>query len=110
MAIKQEHFTPYKMTQICKLVILIKLQIVFPFETKFWGNKKNVMLNSAEHEISNANKYENIKKFGFFSGLDKPRMLFFLLINVKMPTTVSILTLWAGKISCSAELSMKKKI
>ena len=51
------------------------------------------MLSSVEHEILNAHKYKNIKKFG----IDKPRMLFFPLINVKMP-----------KISCSVELSMKK--
>ena len=43
-------------------------------------------LNSAEHEILNAIEYKNIKKFRFFSGSDKHRMLFFLLINVKMPT------------------------
>ena len=35
------------------------------------------MLNSAEHEILNANKYKNIKKISFFSDSDKPRMLFF---------------------------------
>ena len=34
----------------------------------------------------------------FFSGSDKPRMLFFLLINVKMPTIVGILTFMSGKI------------
>ena len=34
-------------------------------------------------------------------------MLFFLLINVKMPTVVGILLLGARKCSCSAELSMK---
>ena len=39
------------------------------------------MFNSAEHEISNAHKYKNIKKFSIFSGSDKPRMLFFLLKN-----------------------------
>ena len=50
------------------------------------------MLNSAEHEISNAHKYDNIQKFCFFSGSDKPTMLFFLLVNVKMPTVVGILT------------------
>ena len=55
------------------------------------------MLNSAEHEILNAHKYKNIKKFGFFLGLDKPRMLFFLLINVKMPTIVGILTFMSSK-------------
>ena len=35
-------------------------------------------------------------------------MLFFLLINVKMPTIVGILTFMSRKISCSTELSMKK--
>ena len=55
------------------------------------------MLNLAEHEILNARKYKNIKKFSIFSGSDKPRMLLFLLINVKMPTTVGILTFMSGK-------------
>ena len=32
------------------------------------------------------------REFGFFLGADKPRMLFFPLINVKMPTIVGILT------------------
>ena len=30
------------------------------------GYKKNLMLNSAEHETLNAHKHENIKKFSFF--------------------------------------------
>ena len=34
-------------------------------------------------------------------------MLFFLLMNVKMPTIVGILTFMSRKILCSAELSMK---
>ena len=39
---------------------------------------------------------------------DKPRMLFFLLINVKMPIIVGTLTFKTRKkISCSAELSRK---
>ena len=66
------------------------------------------MLNLAEHEILIAHKYKNIKKFSVFSGSDKPITLFFLLINVKMPTTVGILTFMSRKISCSAELSTKK--
>ena len=33
-------------------------------------------------------------------------MLFFLLINVKMPTIVGILTFMRGKFSCSAEMSL----
>ena len=46
------------------------------------------MLNSAEHEILNAHKYKKYPEIQHFSGSDKPRMLFFLLINVKMPTIV----------------------
>ena len=42
------------------------------------------MLNSAEHEIINAHKYKNVKKFSFL-GSGKPRILFFPLINIKMP-------------------------
>ena len=51
------------------------------------------MLNSAEHEILNAHKYENMKKKNqLFSGSEKPRMQFFRPINVKMSTVVGILT------------------
>ena len=50
------------------------------------------MLHSIEHGISHAHKCKNIEKFSFFSGSDQSRMLFFLLINVKMPTIVGILT------------------
>ena len=42
----------------------------------------------------------------FFSGLDKLIVLVFLLIIVKMPTIVVILTFMSRKIVCSAELSM----
>ena len=67
------------------------------------------MLNSAEYKILNAHKYKNMKKFSFFSDSDKPRMLFFLLINVKMPTIVGIFNIYEQeKISSSIELSMKK--
>ena len=38
-----------------------------------------------------------ISRNSAFSGSDKHRMLFFLLINVKMPTTVGILTLMSRK-------------
>ena len=37
-----------------------------------------------------------VKKFGFL-GSDKPRMLFFPLIHVKMPTVVGILTFMSRK-------------
>ena len=59
---------------------------------KIQGFKTFFMLNSIEHEILNARKNKNVKKFLFFLGSDKPRMLFFPLINVKMPTIVGILT------------------
>ena len=61
------------------------------------GYKTFFMLNSVEHEISNTHKYKKISRNSAFLGSDKPRMLFFLLINVKIPT---ILTR-------SVELSMK---
>ena len=54
------------------------------------------MLNSAEHEISNAHKDKDIKNSAFL-GSYKPRRLFFLLIKDKMPT-----------ISCSIQLSMNE--
>ena len=47
-------------------------------ENRARGYKTFFMLNSVEHEILNAHKCRNIKKFGS----DKPRMLFFLLINI----------------------------
>ena len=43
-----------------------------------------------------------------FLGSEKPRVLFFPLINVKMPTIVGILTFMSRKNSWSVELSMKK--
>ena len=68
-------------------------------EKKIWlrGYKTFFILNSVEHEILNAYKYETVKKFSIFSGSDKLRMLFFLLINVKMPTIVGILTFLSRK-------------
>ena len=60
------------------------------------GYKTFFVLHSVEHEILNAHKYEGIKKFGFL-GSDKPRMLYFPLINVKMPTFVGILTFMSRK-------------
>ena len=56
-----------------------------------------LFLCSTEDEILNALKYKNIKKFCFYLGSDKPRMLFFQLINVKMPTIVGILTFMSRK-------------
>ena len=53
---------------------------------------KLFMRNSAEHEISNAHKYKQIKKFCFLSGSDKPIILFFMLLNVKMSIFVDNLT------------------
>ena len=53
---------------------------------------------SVEHEILNAHKYKKISRnSAFFSGSDKPRMLFFLLIKVEMPTVVGISTFISRK-------------
>ena len=40
--------------------------------------------------------------------IQQPMLLFFQLINVKMPTSVGILTFMSRKIICLIELSMKK--
>ena len=65
-------------------------------QTRPCGYKTFFILNSDEHEILNVHKYKNIKKCCFL-GSDKPRMLFFLLINVKIPTFVGILTFMSRK-------------
>ena len=59
------------------------------------GYKTFFMLNLVEHEILDAHKYKKYLEIRLF--LDKPRMLFFPLINVKMPTTVGILTFMSRK-------------
>ena len=65
------------------------------------------MFNSAEHEILNAHKYKNIKKFGSFKAQISLECYFFPIKNVKMPTIVGILTYMSRKLSYSTELSMK---
>ena len=65
-----------------------------------------IMLISAEHKILNAHKYNNIKKLSLVPGPDKPIMLFFLRMNVKMPTNVGILTIMSRKTSRSTGLRM----
>ena len=61
------------------------------------GYRTFFMLNSVKHEILNVHKYKkNIKKFSFL-GSNKSTILFFPLINVKMPTFVGILTFISRK-------------
>ena len=55
------------------------------------------ILSSAKHEILNAHKFKKYKEIQLFSGSDKRRMLFFLFINVKMPTIVGVLTFMSRK-------------
>ena len=55
------------------------------------------MLNSVENEILNAHKYKKYQEIWLFLGSDKSRMVFFPLINVKMPTVVGILTFMGRK-------------
>ena len=78
------------------------------YQSRPWGYKTFSMFKSAEHEILNVHKYKNIMKFSFFRLSNKPLMQFFLLINVKMPSTAGILIFMSRKTSCSAELSINK--
>ena len=50
------------------------------------------MLNSTEHGISIAHKNLNNEKYTFFIAFKLAFVVFIMLINVKMPTVVSILT------------------
>ena len=61
------------------------------------GYKTFFVLNSIEHEILNAHKYRNIKKFGLFKAQLSLECYFFPLIHVKMPTVVGILTFMSGE-------------
>ena len=54
-------------------------------------------LNSVEHEILNAHEYKKYLEIWLIFDSDKPGMLFFPLINVKMPTIVGILTFMSRK-------------
>ena len=61
------------------------------------------MLNSAEHEIST-----KMLKNNDFLASELSDVVFIMLINVKMPTIVGILTFMSRINLCSVELSMKK--
>ena len=50
------------------------------------------MLNSTEHAISTAHKNKNAKKIMIVLALELSIVVFTMLINVKMPTIVGILT------------------
>ena len=54
--------------------------------------KKNVMLNSTEHKISTAHKKLKYRQMKKFLALSLSDVVFIMLINVKMPTIVGILT------------------
>ena len=75
----------------------LKFSPQFAFRTRPRGHKTFFMLNIDEHVILNAHKYKKYQENRHFLDSDKHRMLFFLLINVKMPTTVGILTFMSRK-------------
>ena len=60
------------------------------------GYKTFFMLNSVEHAILNVHTLKVYRNSAFLGSV-KPRMLFFQLINVKMPTIVGILTFMSRK-------------
>ena len=51
------------------------------------------MLNSTEHEISNANKKLKYRQMKKCLALSLSDVVFIMLINVKMPTIVGIITI-----------------
>ena len=61
------------------------------------GYEKIFMLNSDEREILNVHKCKKYQEIQFSDGTHKHIKLFFLLINVKMPTIIGILTLMSSK-------------
>ena len=63
------------------------------------------MLNSTEHEIFSANKYELKLAFSY---LLAEKFSCSAMLSKKKCEIVSIWDLLVGQISCSAELSMKK--
>ena len=84
------------------------IALYFEFETQ--GYKTFFMLNSTEHVISTANKNLLYWKIKIFLALKLSKVIFILLIDVKMPTIVGILTCMSiiNKISSSIEISMNK--
>ena len=47
-------------------IVAVGILTHFSLETRAWECKKNFMLNSTEHKISNAHEYKSIKIFSFF--------------------------------------------
>ena len=65
------------------------------------------MLNSTEHKISTAHKKLKYRQINKILALSISDVVFIMLINVKMPTIVGILTFMIRMKMCSAKLSMK---
>ena len=61
------------------------------------GLKTVFMLNSIEHEISTAHKAKRLKNKDFLPSNSHKLIVFIMLINVKMPTVVGILTFMSMK-------------
>ena len=72
------------------------------------GYKTFFMLNSAEHEIFSANKYENANNGWHFHIYYQRKFHAQQCLARKNLQLLVILDLLAGQIPCSAELSMKK--
>ena len=68
------------------------------------------MLKPAEHEILNANKYKNAKKFAPPAPGAQLSLEYYFSRSymVKWQQLLAFQHIWAAKISCSIELSMKK--
>ena len=76
----------------CKIWKMMKAQ------TWSWGYKTFIMLNSTEDEISTPHKKLKYRQMKMFLALSLSDNVFIMLINVKMPTIVGILTFMSRKI------------
>ena len=72
------------------------------------GYKTFFMLNSAEHELFSANKYENANNSGHFHIYKQTKFHAYLCLASKNLQMLVFWDLLAWKISCSVELSMKQ--
>ena len=79
-----------------------------PRKTGPWGYTTFFMLNSAEHEIFSAHKYENANYCWNFHIYWQRKFHAQLYLARKNLQLLIIWDLLAGQISCSDELSMKK--
>ena len=99
-------YTPHKDIPVC-FTFISSSHLAHVISPRPRGYKTFFMLNSAAHEILDAQKYKYIKKFIYFQAQISLKCYLFQLIYVKMPTIVGILTFMSRKYFMLNELSME---